>query len=168
MSRITNKLQLSNELKNSYNVAKASGTCSNSTKSNALKQISASSRSTIASECNKPLQSNYVPYVNSKVGKASSIDLGYNSDRHYGVYRAVGNLWLCRDRQVKPKLSECEKEQWRLYRQLKREYEIEKKLLRGEVVDESTVTMEEKARARARKISYFLNKEHYDRIYKAV
>lgn len=170
MSKIVNKLQLSNELKNSYNIAKANGYCSNSAKGNALNQVSANSRLTIENECNKPLQSNFIPYINSKAGKAGSIDLGYNSDRHYGVYRAVGNLWLCRDRQTQPKLSECEREQLRLYRQLKREYEREQKLLRGEVVEETTITKQEKLQAVARKkaiklLSGLECAPRYDRIY---
>lgn len=170
MSKIVNKLQLSNELKTSYNIAKANGYYSNSTKSNSLNQISDSSGSTIESECNKPLQSNFIPYVNSNAGKARSIDLGYNSDRKYGVYRAVGNLWLCRDRQTKPELSDCEREQLRLYRQLKREYEREQRLLRGEVVDESTVTKQEKLQAIVKKQAINLLNglacaPKYDRIY---
>jgi len=170
MSKNSNKLQLSTQLKNAYYVAKASGYCSNSPKGNALNQVSASPKVTIEQECNKPLQSNYIPYINSKAGKAGSIDLGYNSDRHYGVYRAVGNLWLCRDRQTRPELSECEREQLRLYRQIKREYEREQKLLQGEVVDESTVTKQEKLQAVARKRTVNLLNglncaPRYDRIY---
>jgi hypothetical protein len=172
MSKIVNKLQLSKSLQNSYNIAKANGYYSNSTKGDSLNQFGDSSRSTIESECNKPLQSNYIPYVNSKAGKAGSIDLGYNSDRHYGVYRSKGNwnLWLCRDRQTRPELSECEREQLRLYRQLKREYEREQKLLRGEVVDESTVTKQEKLQAVAKKQAIKLLNgltcaPRYDRIY---
>ena len=63
MSKIVNKLQLSNELKTSYNIAKANGYYSNSTKGDSLNQFGDSSRSTIESECNKPLQSNFIPYV---------------------------------------------------------------------------------------------------------
>lgn len=172
MSKNSNKLQLSTQLKNAYYVAKASGYCSNSPKGNALKQISASPMESIEQECNKPLQSNFIPYVNSKAGKTGSIDLGYNSDSHYGVYRSKGNwnLWLCRDRQTRPELSECEREQIRLYRQLKREYEREQKLLRGEVVDESTVTKQEKLQAVAKKQAIKLLNgltcaPRYDRIY---
>lgn len=172
MSKIVNKLQLSNELKNSYNIAKANGYYSNSAKSNSSNQIGDSFRSTIESECNKPLQSNFIPYVNSKAGKSGSIDLGYNSDRHYGVYRSRGNwnLWLCRDRQTRPELSDCEREQWRLYRQLKREYEQEQKLLRGDVSSDTTITKQEKLQAIARKKTInLLNGSacapRYDRIY---
>lgn len=166
MSKIVNKLQLSNELKNSYNIAKANGYYSNSTKSKALNQISASSRSTIESECNKPLQSSSWVSTHNKPRK----EWYYNQDRKYGVYRAVGNLWLCRDRKTQPELSECEREQIRLYRQLKREYEREQKLLRGEVSSDTTVTKQEKLQAIARKKAInLLNgtacSPRYDRIY---
>lgn len=174
MSKIVNKLQLSKSLQTTYNIAKANGYYSNSTKSNSSNQIGDSSRSTIESECNKPLQSNFIPYVNSKAGKAGSIDLGYNSDRHYGVYRSRGNwnLWLCRDRQSRPELSECEREQIRLYRKLKREYEREQKLLRGDVVDDTVVTKQEKLQAVAKKQAINLLNgltcaPRYDRIYSA-
>jgi hypothetical protein len=174
MSKIVNKLQLSKSLQNSYNIAKANGYYSNSTKGNSSNQIGDSSRSTIESECNKPLQSNFIPYVNSKAGKAGSIDLGYNSDRHYGVYRSRGNwnLWLCRDRQSRPELSECEREQIRLYRKLKREYEREQKLLRGDVSSDTVVTKQEKLQAVAKKQAINLLNgltcaPRYDRIYSA-
>ena len=147
MSKIVNKLQLSKSLQATYNIAKANGYYSNSTKSDSSNQIGDSSRSTIESECNKPLQSSSWVATRNKPRQ----EWYYNQDRHYGVYRAVGNLWLCRDRQSRPELSECEREQLRLYRQLKREYEREQKLLRGEVVDESTVTKQEKLQAVAKK-----------------
>lgn len=166
MSKIVNKLQLSKSLQNSYNIAKANGYCSNSTKSESSNQIGDSSRSTIEDECNKPLQSASWVTTHNKPRQ----EWYYNQDRHYGVYRAVGNLWLCRDRQVQPKLSECEREQIRLYRQLKREYENEQKLLRGEVIDESTVTKQEKLQAVAKKQAINLLNgltcaPRYDRIY---
>jgi hypothetical protein len=41
-------------------------------------------------------------------------------------------------------------------------------MLKDKVVSETVVTVEDKARARARKVNYFMNKEYYDRIYKAV
>ena len=166
MSKIVNKLQLSKSLQNSYNIAKANGYYSNSTKGNSSNQFGDSSRSTIESECNKPLQSSSWVSTHNKPRQ----EWYYNQDRKYGVYRAVGNLWLCRDRQSRPELSECEREQIRLYRQLKREYEREQKLLRGEIVDESTVTKQEKLQAVAKMQAIKLLNgltcaPRYDRIY---
>lgn len=168
MSKIVNKLQLSKELQATYHIAKANGYYSNSTKGDSLNQFGDSSRSTIESECNKPLQSASWVATRNKPRQ----EWYYNQDKHYGVYRAVGNLWLCRDRQTRPELSECEREQLRLYRQLKREYEREQKLLRGEVVDESTVTKQEKLQAVAKKqaiklLTGLTCAPRYDRIYSA-
>ena len=101
MSKNSNKLQLSTQLKNAYYVAKASGYCSNSPKGNALKQISASPMESIEQECNKPLQSSSWVSTHNKPRQ----EWYYNQDKKYGVYRAVGNLWLCRDRQTHPELS---------------------------------------------------------------
>lgn len=167
MSKIVNKLQLSRELQATYNIAKANGYCSNSTKGNSSNQISDSSRSTIESECNKPLQSSSWVSTRNK----PRLEWYYNQDRHYGVYRAVGNLWLCRDRQARPELSECEREQIRLYRQLKREYEKEQAQLRDEVSSDTTITKQEKLQAVARKRTVSLLtglscSPRYDRIYK--
>lgn len=170
MSKNSNKLQLSNDLKNRYYVAKCKGYCSQSTDSNMLKHNVSNNivnnvtlSDTIAKECNKPLQSS--SWV-SAYGKQRK-EWNYNQDKHYGVYRAVGNLWLCRDRKVN-ELSECEREQIKLYNKLKREYEREQKLLREGVqkVDDTIVTLEEKTRIRARHIAYNLNREYYDKIYK--
>lgn len=136
---------------------------SNSSNSNNLKRVVKPSYDVIKSECNKPLQSKF--YVSSN--NRTKFEWRYNSDRHYGVYRAVGNLWLCRDRNIST-LSDCEREQIKLYNRLKREYEREQKMLRDKDVSETVVTQEDKERARIRKISYFMNKEYYDRIYKAV
>lgn len=156
MSRqASNKQELSNPLSYCYG--------SNSNDNNGLKHYGNTNCDVIHMECNKPLQSKL--YVNSN--SKPKFDLHYNSDRHYGVYRAIGNLWLCRDRKIQS-LSDCEREQIKLYNRLKREYEREQKLLKDKVVSETVVTAEDKARARSRKISYFLNKEYYDRIYKAV
>lgn len=166
MSKIVNKLQLSKSLQNSYNIAKANGYYSNSTKSDSLNQFGDSSRSTIESECNKPLQSASWVTTHNKPRQ----EWYYNQDKHYGVYRAVGNLWLCRDRQTRPKLSECEREQLRLYRQLKREYEREQELLRGDVSSDTVVTKQEKlqavAKTQAIKLLTGLScSPRYDRIY---
>ena len=156
MSRqATNKLELSQRLSSCYS--------SNSPKIVKLKHSVNDVNSTIHRECNKPLQSKFYVSSNSK----AKFEWGYNSDRHYGVYHAVGNLWLCRDRNIAT-LSECEREQIKLYNRLKREYEREQKLLHNKEVAETVVTAEDKARAKARKVSYFMNKEYYDRIYKAV
>ena len=168
MSKNSNKLQLSTQLKNAYYVAKASGYYSNSPKGDALKQISANPKVSIESECNKPLQSSSWVSTRNKPRQ----EWYYNQDRKYGVYRAVGNLWLCRDRQSHQELSECEREQIRLYRQLKREYEREQKLLRGDIVDESTVTKQEKLQAVAKKqviklLTGLSCSPRYDRIYSA-
>lgn len=168
MSKNSNKLQLSTQLKNAYYVAKASGYCSNSPKGNVLNQVSASPMVSIEQECNKPLQSSSWVTTHNKPRQ----EWYYNQDKRYGVYRAVGNLWLCRDRQTRSSLSECEREQLRLYRKLKREYEKEQKLLRGEVVDESTVTRQEKLQAVAKKQAIKLLNgltcaPRYDRIYSA-
>lgn len=166
MSKNSNKLQLSTQLKNAYYVAKASGYCSNSPKGNALKQISANPMVSIEQECNKPLQSSSWVTTHNK----SRQEWYYNKDSHYGVYRAVGNLWLCRDRKTKPELSECEKEQLRLYRQLKREYEKEQKMLRDDVSSDTTVTKQEKLQAVAKKqaiklLTGLTCAPRYDRIY---
>lgn len=166
MSKNSNKLQLSTQLKNAYYVAKASGYCSNSPKGNALKQISASPMESIEQECNKPLQSSSWVSTRNKPRQ----EWYYNQDKRYGVYRAVGNLWLCRDRQTHPELSECEREQLRLYRQLKREYEREQKLLRGEESSDTVVTKQEKLQAVAKKQAIKLLNgltcaPRYDRIY---
>jgi hypothetical protein len=166
MSKNSNKLQLSTRLKNAYYVAKASGHYSNSTKSNSSNQFGDSSMVSIEQECNKPLQS--ASWVSTR--NKPRQEWYYNKDRHYGVYRAVGNLWLCRDRQAHQELSECEREQLRLYRQLKREYEREQKLLRGEVSSDTTVTKQEKLQAVAKKQAIkLLNgltcSPRYDRIY---
>ena len=166
MSKNSNKLQLSTQLKNAYYVAKASGYCSNSTKGNALKQISANPMLSIEQECNKPLQS--ASWVSTQ--NKSRQEWYYNKDSHYGVYRAVGNLWLCRDRKTRPELSECEREQLRLYRQLKREYENEQKMLRNNVSNDTVVTKQEKLQAVAKKQAIKLLtglscSPRYDRIY---
>lgn len=166
MSKNSNKLQLSTQLKNAYYVAKASGYCSNSPKGNALKQISANPMVSIEQECNKPLQSSSWVATRNKPRQ----EWYYNQDRHYGVYRAVGNLWLCRDRKTKPELSDCEKEQLRLYRQLKREYEKEQKMLRNNVSNDTVVTKQEKLQAVAKKQAIKLLtglscSPRYDRIY---
>lgn len=168
MSKNSNKLQLSTQLKNAYYVAKASGYCSNSPKGNALKQISASPMESIEQECNKPLQS--ASWVSTR--NKPRQEWYYNQDKKYGVYRAVGNLWLCRDRQTNTELSECEREQIRLYKQLKREYEREQKMLRGEIVDDTVVTKQEKLQAVAKKQAIKLLNgltcaPRYDRIYSA-
>ena len=168
MSKIVNKLQLSKSLQATYNIAKANGYYSNSTKSNSSNQIGDSSRSTIESECNKPLQSSSWVSTRNKPRQ----EWYYNQDRHYGVYRAVGNLWLCRDRQTRTELSECEREQIRLYRKLKREYEREQKLLRGEVVDDTVVTKQEKLQSVAKRQAINLLNglpcgHRWDRIYSA-
>lgn len=134
---------------------------SNSSNDNSLKHYVKPNYDVISKECNKPLQSKFYVESNSK----TRFEWKYNSDRHYGVYRAVGNLWLCRDRNIST-LSECEREQIKLYNRLKREYEREQKLLKDKEVSETVVTQEDKERARVRKISYFMNKEYYDRIYK--
>jgi hypothetical protein len=168
MSKITNKLQLSNCLKSNYDTVKGKSSNSQSNQDYGLNQSVSHNNlqnpdvlNQIATECNKPLQS--ASWVATK--NKAKYEWGYNSDRHYGVYRAVGNLWLCRDRHIN-ELSDCEREQIKLYNKLKREYEKEKRLLEGKEVNDSVVTLEEKARARVRKIAYNLNREYYDRIYK--
>lgn len=168
MSKITNKLQLSNYLKNNCNIAKGRSSNSQSNQDYGLNQSVSHNNlqnpdvlNQIATECNKPLQS--ASWVATK--NKTKYEWGYNSDRHYGVYRAVGNLWLCRDRKLH-ELSDCEREQVKLYNKLKREYENEQRLLEGKEVNDSVVTLEEKARARVRKVAYNLNREYYDRIYK--
>lgn len=150
---------------NKYELSKRLSTCysSNSSNDDNLKRVVKPSYDVISMECNKPLQSKLYVSSNSK----PKFDLHYNSDRHYGVYRAVGNLWLCRDRNIST-LSDCEREQIKLYNRLKREYEREQKMLQDKEVSETVVTKEDKERARVRKVSYFMNKEYYDRIYKAV
>lgn len=155
MGKASNKLEDSRRLASYYT--------SNSNDNNSLKHYVDSGCDVIHSECNKPLQSKFYVESNSK----TRFEWKYNSDRHYGVYRAVGNLWLCRDRKLS-NISDCEREQIKLYNRLKREYEREQKMLKDKVVSETVVTAEDKARARSRKISYFMNKEYYDRIYKAV
>lgn len=155
MGKASNKLELSQRLSGCYS--------SNSPKIVKLKQSDTDVNDTIHRECNKPLQSKFYVEGNSK----TRFEWKYNSDKHYGVYRAVGNLWLCRDRNIST-LSDCEREQIKLYNKLKREYEREQKMLRDKEVSETVVTAEDKARARSRKVSYFMNKEYYDRIYKVV
>lgn len=167
MSKITNKLQLSNHYKGCY-IANGKSSNSQSNQDYGLNQSVRNNNlqnpdvlNQIATECNKPLQS--ASWVATK--NKTKYEWGYNSDRRYGVYRAVGNLWLCRDRHLN-ELSDCEREQVKLYNKLKREYEKEQRLLEGKVVDDSVITLEEKARARVRKVAYNLNREYYDRIYK--
>lgn len=167
MSKITNKLQLSNHYKGCY-IANGKSSNSQSNQDYGLNQSVSHNNlqnpdvlNQIATECNKPLQS--ASWVATK--NKTKYEWGYNSDRHYGVYRAVGNLWLCRDRHLN-ELSDCEREQVKLYNKLKREYEKEQRLLEGKIVDDSVITLEEKARARVRKVAYNLNREYYDRIYK--
>ena len=167
MSKITNKLQLSNHYKGCY-IANGKSSNSQSNQDYGLNQSVSHNNlqnpdvlNQIATECNKPLQS--ASWVATK--NKTKYEWGYNSDRHYGVYRAVGNLWLCRDRHLN-ELSDCEREQVKLYNKLKREYEKEQRLLEGKEVNDTVVTLEEKARARVRKIAYNLNREYYDRIYK--
>ena len=167
MSKITNKLQLSNQYKSCY-IANCKSSNSQSNQDYGLNQSVSHNNlqnpdvlNQIATECNKPLQS--ASWVATK--NKTKYEWGYNSDRHYGVYRAVGNLWLCRDRNLH-ELSDCEREQIKLYNRLKREYEKEQRLLEGKAVDDTVVTLEEKARARVRKVAYNLNREYYDRIYK--
>lgn len=137
MGKASNKLEYSNRLSSCYN--------SNSSGNNNLKRIVKPSYNVIKSECNKPLQSKL--YVNSN--SKPKFDWNYNSDKHYGVYRAVGNLWLCRDRK-QSSISECEREQIKLYNKLKREYEREQKLLLDKEVSETVVTVDDKVRARAK------------------
>jgi hypothetical protein len=168
MSKITNKLQLSNCLKSNYDTVKGRSSNSQSNQDYGLNQSVSYNNlqnpdvlNQIATECNKPLQS--ASWVATK--NKAKYEWGYNSDRHYGVYRAVGNLWLCRDKNLH-ELSECEREQIKLYNKLKREYEKEQRLLKGKEVNDSVVTLEEKARARVRKVAYNFNREYYDRIYK--
>jgi len=167
MSKITNKLQLSNHYKGCY-IANGKSSNSQSNQDYGLNQNVSHNNlqnpdvlNQIATECNKPLQS--ASWVATK--NKAKYEWGYNSDRHYGVYRAVGNLWLCRDRHLN-ELSDCEREQIKLYNKLKREYEKEQRLLKGKVADDTVITLEEKARARVRKVAYNLNREYYDRIYK--
>lgn len=150
---------------NKYELSKRLSTCysSNRSDNDSLKHYGATNYDVIKAECNKPLQSKFYVSSNSK----PKFDWHYNSDRHYGVYRVSGNLWLCRDRK-QSSISDCEREQIKLYNRLKREYEREQKMLQDKVVSETVLTVEDKARARVRKVSYFLNKEYYDRIYKAV
>jgi len=167
MAKVTNKLQFTNMVKFATVVTEPT----NSVEGTGLKQVIVKKNNLqnpailkgISKDCNKPLQSASWVTSNNK-GK---IVWGYNSDRHYGVYRAVGDLWLCRDRAVR-ELSDCEREQIRLYNRLKREYEREQEILRGDMVDETAITTAEKERAKVRKIAYNLNREYYDRIYKAV
>ena len=100
---------------------------------------------TIHQECSKPLRSKFYVDSNSK----PKFNWKYHQPKSDGVYTfGNGSIWLCRDRKVN-ELSECEREQIRLYRQLKREYEREQKLLRDKEVTESTITVYEKLRARA-------------------
>lgn len=167
MGKITNKLQASNYLKNSYNALKDWQADSLSSQDYGLNQSVRKDNLTnpdvlreIASECNKPLQS--ASWVATK--NKTKYEWGYNSDRHYGVYRAVGNLWLCRDRRIK-ELSDCEREQIKLYNKLKREYEKEQRHIANKDNGNNVITTEEKERARVRKIAYNLNREYYDRIY---
>ena len=167
MSKITNKLQLSNHYKGCY-IANGKSSNSQSNQGYGLNQSVSNNNlqnpdvlNQIATECNKQLQS--ASWVATK--NKAKYEWGYNSDRHYGVYRAVGNLWLCRDRHLN-ELSDCEREQIKLYNKLKREYEKEQRLLEGKEVDDSVITLKEKARARVRKVAYNLNREYYDRIYK--
>ena len=133
---------------------------SNSSNSNNLKQVVKPSYDVIRSECNKPLQSKF--YVNAN--NRARYEWKYNSDKHYGVYKAIGNLWLCRDRKQST-ISDCEREQIKLYNRLKREYEREQKLLKDKEVSETVVTAEDKARARAQKIAYNLNWYNIDKMY---
>lgn len=105
---------------------------------------------TIHQECDKPLQSKF--YVNSN--SKPKFNWRYHQPKEYGVYTfGSGQLWLCRDRKVN-ELSECEREQIKLYNKLKREYEREQKLLndKKDVVIDS-ITKDEKLQAITRKRS---------------
>lgn len=105
---------------------------------------------TIHQECSKPLRSKFYVDSNSK----PKFNWKYHQPKSFGVYTfGGGSIWLCRDREQKT-VSECEREQIRLYNKLKREYEREQKLLndkKDEVID--SITKEEKLQAVTRKRS---------------
>lgn len=148
--------QSSNKLEYSKRLA----SCYNSNSSCAV-DIQPVDDTTIHQECNKKLRSRF--YVNSN--SKPKFNWNYNQPKSFGVYTfGNGSVWLCRDRKVN-ELSECEREQIRLYNKLKREYEREQRLLRGKEVSETVVTEIEKEIAKKQKIAYNLNWYNLDKMY---
>ena len=121
----------------------------------------------IHAECNKPLQSKW--YVDApQKRKMVQKNWRYHDTSKFSV-RKSGGLWLCYDRTQNNKLSDCEREQLRLYKQLKREYEQSQKQA-TEVEKEKIELAKEKARTTAHKksmqlLSGLITAPRYDRIY---
>lgn len=124
---------------------------------------------TIHKECNKPLQSKW--YVETK--NKSKFDWKFHKSSSYTV-RKSGGLWLCYDRQSS--MSDTERKQWELYRQLKRQYNQEQRQLQkqaDEIKKQKIELAKEKSRATAHKksiqlLSGLASAPRYDRIYSGV
>lgn len=121
---------------------------------------------TIHQECNKPLQSKW--YVETK--NKSKFKWNYHSSSQFTV-RKSGGLWLCYDRHLS--MSETERKQWELYRQLKREYNQKQRQLQKQAdkIEKQKIELaKEKTQATAHKksiqlLSGLITAPRYDRIY---
>ena len=122
----------------------------------------------IHKECNKPLQSKW--YVETK--NKSKYDWKFHQSPTYTVRsNKAGNMWFVHDRQSY--MSDVERKQWELYKQLKREYNQEQRQLQKQADEIEKLKIElakEKTRATAHKksiqlLSGLANAPRYDRIY---
>lgn len=118
----------------------------------------------IHQDCDKPLQSKW--YVEAK-GKPK-FDWYYYASPDYTVRsNKAGTMWFAYDRLKRDRMSETERAQWKLYRQLKREFENSSK---STTIDNTTLTLKEKTQAITRKKSIqllngLISSPRYDRIY---
>lgn len=99
-----------------------------------------------------------------------NVDWKYHDTQGFSVRKCKG-LWLCYDKKQKQKDSDIVREQKRLYRQLKREYEREQATPKAHAVD-NTITQADKLQAVTRKktvqmLSGLACSPRYDRIYNA-
>lgn len=99
-----------------------------------------------------------------------NVDWKYHDTPDFSVRKCKG-LWLCYDKKQKQKDSDIVREQKRLYRQLKREYEREQATPNVHAVDD-TITKADKLQTVTRKktvqlLSGLACAPRYDRIYSA-
>ena len=122
----------------------------------------------IHQECNKPLQSKWYVEANGK----PKFKWRYYASPDYTVRsNKAGTMWFAYDRPKHDRTSETEKAQWKLYRQLKREFENNDKS--NSTDDDTTLTLKEKTQAITRKKSIqllngLISSPRYDRIYGAI
>lgn len=121
----------------------------------------------IHQDCNKPLQSKW--YVEAK-GKPKFNWYYYASPDYTVRSNKAGTMWFAYDRPKRDRMSDCEQAQWKLYRQLKREFENSSKSTTN---DDTTLTLKEKTQAITRKKSIqllngLISSPRYDRIYSAM